>query len=234
MLIHTLFNTSFLLFIIIPYILKENYSREAVELSINYVDLNGEKVSQAEYCRRVNISYNTIRAIMRRYGLSFLDAIDEFLTPLKERKRTRKVAKDRRLRKIWSGVKNRCYNLKNSAYPRYGGMGVVMQDSWKNDYFAFENDLYDSYIEHCNKFGVYNTTLDRFPNKTGNYELNNVRWATYEEQNNNKTNNHILTNGLTVAQFSKKYNIPVELVYTRIKRGWTLEEVINPSLRKKA
>lgn len=29
-------------------------------------------------------------------------------------------------------------------------------------------------------------TLDRFPNNDGNYEIGNVRWATSEQQANNK------------------------------------------------
>lgn len=41
------------------------------------------------------------------------------------------------LRKIWTGIKQRCYNEKCEAYRYYGAKGVTMCDEWKNNYRSF-------------------------------------------------------------------------------------------------
>lgn len=52
--------------------------------------------------------------------------------------------------------------------------------------------MYDLYIEHCNKHGEDNTGLERI-NVNGNYEPNNCKWASNEEQYNNKTTSVFIT-----------------------------------------
>lgn len=79
---------------------------------------------------------------------------------------------------IWSQMKQRCYNEKNGGYFKYGGRGIRVCDRWKDSFAAFLEDV-----------GVRPSmahTLDRFPNNDGNYEIGNVRWATSEQQANNK------------------------------------------------
>jgi hypothetical protein len=39
--------------------------------------------------------------------------------------------------RIWSNMKARCYNPKNSTYAKCGGIGVIVCDEWKNDIHAF-------------------------------------------------------------------------------------------------
>lgn len=82
-----------------------------------------------------------------------------------------------RLYTIWLGIKHRCYNPKNKQYKDYGGRGIKMCDEWLNDYPAFKAYLGERpSLKH---------TLDRIDND-GNYEPDNVRWATHIEQNQNK------------------------------------------------
>jgi len=204
-----------------------------VELSVCYVDLDGEKVSQAEYCRRLGYSYNAIQGIMHRYNISFEEAVEEYLKPKNERKWAKRVSKDKRFYNIWWQMMDRCYNPKNPSYPKYGGRkpkSIQVCDRWQ-DYFNFEDDMYDKYIKHCEEYSVKQTTIDRFPNKLGNYEPSNTRWATYKEQANNKTDNHMITNDLNLMQFCEKHNLSYRLICRRLYDGWTLEESIYPSLR---
>ena len=39
--------------------------------------------------------------------------------------------------RMWTGIKARCYNIKNPSYKRCGGIGVKVCDEWKDDLKAF-------------------------------------------------------------------------------------------------
>ena len=41
-------------------------------------------------------------------------------------------------------------------------------------------------------------TLDRYPSQDGHYEPGNIRWATYEDQAQNRVNNHPLMDSCSV------------------------------------
>lgn len=83
-----------------------------------------------------------------------------------------------RLHRIWSAMKQRCYNPKNTGYANYGGRGIRVCDEWLNSFSAF----YNWALSH----GYDDTlTIDRI-NNDGNYEPNNCRWLTRAQQNKNK------------------------------------------------
>lgn len=77
----------------------------------------------------------------------------------------------------WSMMKQRCLNPKHTYYYLYGGRGIKVCDRW----LSFEN-----FVQDMGDRPSKNHTLDRYPNKKGNYELMNCRWATIKEQNSNK------------------------------------------------
>lgn len=84
--------------------------------------------------------------------------------------------------KTWTSIKGRCYNVNNKDYKYYGFVGIKMSDEWLNSFESFYNDMYSSYLDHVEKYGEKNTSLDRIdPN--GNYCKENCRWATWKEQN---------------------------------------------------
>jgi lambda repressor-like predicted transcriptional regulator len=71
-------------------------------------------------------------------------------------------------------------------------------------------------------------SLDR-KNVDGDYTPLNCRWATIEEQNNNKTSNtYYFINGvkLTLGQISKRYGIHRATLETRLKSGWSIDRLI--------
>lgn len=74
--------------------------------------------------------------------------------------------------------KNRCTNPNNERYKDYGGRGIKMCDRWSGV------DGYKNFLEDMGE-RPQGMTLDRKDNE-GNYEPDNCRWTTYQEQSLNK------------------------------------------------
>lgn len=110
-------------------------------------------------------------------------------------------------------MKQRCANPKNYAYSRYGGRGIIVCERWRSSFESFFSDLGPRpSAAH---------SLDRIDNN-GNYEPGNVRWATREEQGNNKRNNRLFElNGETksLKQWSREFGVGYKNLHKRISKG---------------
>ena len=89
---------------------------------------------------------------------------------------------DKRFYEIWCGMIKRTTNKNCASYKDYGGRGIN-SDSYKF-FIDFYDDMYESYVKHCKEYGENNTSLDRI-DVNGNYEKDNLRWATIKVQNRN-------------------------------------------------
>lgn len=122
--------------------------------------------------------------------------------------------------KIWTGIKERCYNKNNKNYETYGARGITMDSEWKESFEAFYRDMGD-----CPSSSH---TIDRKDNNLG-YFKDNCRWATRKEQANNKTTNILFTiNGVTknLTQWSEHYGVDAGKVAIRISRGMKFENAV--------
>lgn len=126
-----------------------------------------------------------------------------------------------RLHNIWIGIKTRCYNPNHHNYKDYGGRGIKMCDTWKNDYLSFAKwSRENGYLEDL--------SIDRI-NVDGDYSPENCRWTDRKTQGNNKRNNVMITaNGQTLsrAEWARKNNIPVGAILARQSRGWSAEDSV--------
>lgn len=128
-----------------------------------------------------------------------------------------------RIHRTWINMKNRCNNPRTRCYEYYGGRGIRVFDDWNNSFESFYD--YVSKLPHFNEDGY---SLDRI-NNDGNYEPDNVRWATRSEQMNNQRGNVTITfNGetRTLKEWSKMTGVKYSTIRSRYYANRTPEEIL--------
>lgn len=124
----------------------------------------------------------------------------------------------------WRGMIHRCMmekpKLWNYEWICYAGRGIKVCDRWLRSY--------DSFLEDMGRKPHPSLSIDRI-NNDGNYEPSNCRWATREQQLNNKRNNVFIEfqgNRLTLAQWGRKTGISASIIGQRRRLGWTPEAIL--------
>lgn len=124
-----------------------------------------------------------------------------------------------RVYQAWQNMLQRCENKDHPEYKRYGAKGVRVCRKW-HSFEAFYNDVGDP---------PNGKTLDRHPNKYGDYEPTNWRWATPLEQAQNRRNNKLLTlNGITMSlhYWQRTLDLDYSTIIKRLGLGLPIEDVL--------
>lgn len=132
-----------------------------------------------------------------------------------------------RIYSIWSDMKSRCFNEKNSRFERYGGRGISTCKEW----LEFDN-FYKWSIDNG-----YNDelTIDRADNN-GDYNPKNCKWSTQKEQARNRsTTIRVERDGIkkSLREWCEIEGVEFNMVYRRLRRGWDIEDAFNvPSIAR--
>ena len=124
----------------------------------------------------------------------------------------------------YQAMKQRCLNPKHKGWPRYGGRGIKVCERWLNSFENFLADMGES---------PEGMSIDRI-DSDGHYEPANCRWASADEQANNKRNNRrIEIEGMVFASLSRAcdhFGISYGVVRGRISRGNSIEQALKAPL----
>lgn len=126
-----------------------------------------------------------------------------------------------RLYSIWKGIKTRCNNLNNHAYKNYGARGIKVCEEWSTFLPFYEWAMANGYEEHL--------TIDRI-DVDGDYEPQNCRWATMQEQLNNTRVNRFITIGSetkTMAEWAREFGLSYNGMKYKLSLGLSDDELLS-------
>lgn len=123
--------------------------------------------------------------------------------------------------RAWANMKSRCYRPSYRNFSDYGGRGIGVCDSWRDSFENFFSDM--------GQRPSPRHSLDRYPDKNGNYEPGNCRWATWHQQATNTRRNRDFTfndETLTVGAWAVRYGVDRGVLRHRLQSGWDFESAV--------
>lgn len=162
-------------------------------------------------------SDNLRNGIARSCGCYSRDVARELLRTLSTRHRQAKTP----TYNAWASMRQRCDNPRTKSYKHYGGRGIHVCPRWSD--FA-------NFFEDVGEKPTPKHSLERI-NHNGHYEPKNVKWATHQEQCNNRRNNvwveyHGRRMTLTQAATSPLAAVSAPTVAHRVRDGWDLHVAV--------
>lgn len=131
-----------------------------------------------------------------------------------------KVGKRTAEYRTWCNIKDRCHRETSKSYERYGAKGIRVCQQWFASFEAFFEYM-GPRPDGC--------SIDRIDNTKG-YEPGNCRWATWHEQQRNKTSNVLMTvDGVTKCRGEWATHQDAADYFTiraRQKNGWPDKEAV--------
>jgi hypothetical protein len=121
-------------------------------------------------------------------------------------------------------MRERCERETDKFFKDYGGRGIKVCDRWKR----FENFL--------NDMGEppEGMQIDRVDNG-GDYEPSNCRWATKEENAQNKRNNRIIEydgKRMSLSEWERTLGMKSGTLKGRLSLGWAIPKALETPVRR--
>jgi group I intron endonuclease len=128
--------------------------------------------------------------------------------------------KNSRTYRAWTGMRDRCNNKNNQRYEDYRGRGITVCKRWSNKKNGFENFLEDvGEIPKGKDFCRIRIN--------GDYNPNNWKLSTREEQSKNKRSTVLITfnnRTLCLKDWSVELNIKYDTLWARIRQyKWSIK-----------
>ena len=122
----------------------------------------------------------------------------------------------------------RCTYPSMDDWPRYGGAGITVCQRWRDSFQAFFDDIGPApSISH---------SIDRI-DSTGNYEPENVRWATLSEQVRNSSKARWIEfdgRNQTIGEWAQELGINRQTLQMRLDHyGWSIEKTLTTKVKKR-
>jgi hypothetical protein len=121
----------------------------------------------------------------------------------------------------------RCTVPKATEYKWYGARGIRVCARWCGP------KGFDTFLADMGPRPSTAHSLDRKNNAKG-YAPRNCRWATLEEQCNNRRDNLLITFGgrrLSIAQWARRLHIRPTVLYDRLRYGWSTRAALTTPLK---
>ena len=140
-----------------------------------------------------------------------------------------RIEDNKRLWRIWNGMKKRCLHPNEPRYKDYGGRGITLAQEWLN---------FDNFAEWALSHGYTDElTIERI-DVDGNYCPENCKWITQLEQCKNKRDTlWVMYHGekVRLQDLAETAVVSYDTVHDRIyKRGWDIERALTtPSDRER-
>lgn len=123
----------------------------------------------------------------------------------------------------WRSMRQRCQDPSNKSFRNYGGRGISVCQEWDLSYERFLADM--------GRKPTSRHSLDRYPDKDGDYKPGNCRWATMKEQNSNKRTNCLITIGgrtMISSDWAAQLKISRGTLKARLSKGWDPASAATP------
>lgn len=129
--------------------------------------------------------------------------------------------------RTWASMIRRCCNPNQAAYRSYGGRGIGVAPEWRG------RGGFQRFYAFLGPKPSPGHSIDRINNARG-YEPGNVRWATVQEQQRNRSSNHwIEANGerLLVVEWAERLKCRPSVISCRLRSGWPPSEAVTRPVR---
>jgi hypothetical protein len=185
----------------------------------NIIIYRGQGKSMSQWARDLGIALMTLKYRIRK-GWSIQRAFNEKpkTNGTKKVKHFKHNMYRTRIYSIWKGMRNRC--RVNTDYTRHN---ITIDPRW-DDFLVFYAEMGEP---------PEGTSLERIDFNKG-YNRDNCRWATEQEQQNNKRSNVFLTRDgkrMTITAWERELGFRRGVIASRLRDGWSIERALSIRLK---